>query len=78
MRKLFEVPDDVETRLWKLSRNGSFERLRDLGETVMEAGLKLSSAAPDCTLAVLEKKIDGKWERTSEIDSLVSELVEKE
>ena len=76
MRKGFEVPDDVETRLWKRCGRDSFMRLRDRGKTVMEAGLD------SFTLVVLEKKIDGKWERTSEMDSIInelkSELIEKE
>ena len=72
MRKTFEVPDDVETRLWKRSGKDSFERLRDLGKTVMGAGLESRLIARP--LVVLEKKIDGKWERRSEIDSIIEEL----
>ena len=81
MRKVFEVPDDVETRLWKSHGKDSFTRLRDLKKTVMEAGLE-SGWRISRTLVVLEKKIDGKWERTSEIDSVIDdlkcELIEKE
>ena len=80
MRKGFEVPDDVETRLWKRRGKDSFTRLRGLGRTVMEAGL--DSSLMSRTLVVLEKKIDGKWERTTEIDTIIdtlkSELLEKE
>ena len=80
MRKVFEVPDDVETRLWKSHGKDSFTRLRDLRKTVMEAGLESNFTSR--TLVVLEKKIDGKWERTAEIDSVIDdlkgELIEKE
>ena len=78
MRKLFEVPNDAETRLWKLDGKDSFTRLRCLGKTATEAGLESILRSP--TL-VLETKIDGKWERTSERDSIIdglkSELIEK-
>ena len=80
MRKGFEVPDNVETRLWKRHGKDSFARLRGLERTVMEAGLESSFISR--TLVVLEKKMDGKWERTTEIDSIIdtlkSELLEKE
>ena len=80
MRKVFEVPDDAETRLWKRHGTHSFTRLRDLRRTVLEAGLESNLISRP--LVVLEKKIDGKWERTTEIDSIIdglrSELLEKE
>ena len=76
MRKTFGVPDDVETRLWKRSGKDSFMRLRDLAKTALEAGLVSNLISR--TWVVLEEKIDGKWKRTTEIDELKSELLEKE
>ena len=65
MRKLFEVPNDAETRLWKLDGKDSFTRLRCLGKTATEAGLESILRSP--TL-VLETKIDGSETRCHKLE----------
>jgi hypothetical protein len=57
MRRLFSVPDDTETRLWNRYSADTYELLPSLEQTVQDAGLFSGQ------MLILEKKIDGEWQR---------------
>ena len=55
MRQLFNVPEDVKTRLWSRYTVDTIEHLTRLEHTVYETGFFENQ------LLILEKQIDGKW-----------------
>ena len=69
MKQRFNVPDDVCTRLWNKYSSDTLEHLSKLEQTVQEAGLFENQ------LLVLEKQIDGKWQRKTDITGRVNGCV---
>ena len=69
MRRLFDVPEDINTRLWNKYSGDTLEHLSKPEQTVQEAGLFESQ------LLVLEKQIDGKWQRKTVMTGRVNGYV---
>ena len=60
MRKLFDIPDNVETRLWNRYTANTYEQLGKLDATVQDTGLY--SGQP---ILIERKNPDGSWPRVS-------------
>ena len=58
MRKLFEIPDNVETRLWNRYTANTYEQLTKLDATVQDTGLY--SGQP---ILIEKQNPDGSWPR---------------
>lgn len=58
MRKLFEIPDNVETRLWNRYTANTYEQLAKLDATVQDTGLY--SGQP---ILIEKQNPDGSWPR---------------
>ena len=58
MRKLFEIPDNVETRLWNRYTANTYEQLANLDATVQDTGLY--SGQP---ILIEKQNTDGSWPR---------------
>ena len=69
MRRLFNVPEDVSTRLWNKYSGETLELLSKPEQTLVEAGLFENQ------LLVLEKQIDGQWQRKTVITGRVNGCV---
>ena len=54
---MFNVPEDVKTRLWSKYSEYTMEKLSKPDHTFHEAGMF------EYQLLLLEKQIDGKWSR---------------
>ena len=61
MRELFQIPDNVKTRLWTKYTERTFELLSNLETTVQD-----SSLFHDQLIIVDKQKSDGSWEREDE------------
>ena len=55
MRQLFDVPENVKTKLWRRYSANRLDRLNTLEQTLYETGFL------DNQLLILEKQVDGKW-----------------
>ena len=60
MRKLFDIPDNVETRLWNRYTANTYEQLAKLDATVQDTGLY--SGQP---ILIERMNPDGSWPRVS-------------
>ena len=60
MRKLFDIPDNVETRLWNRYTANTYEQLGKLDATVQDTGLY--SGQP---ILIERKNSDGSWPRVA-------------
>lgn len=63
MRDLFDIPDDVEVRLWNKYMSNTYEHLNKCEQTLQEAGLNCGQ------IVIIEtRNKDGTWprERTGE------------
>jgi ubiquitin carboxyl-terminal hydrolase 4/11/15 len=58
MRKLYEIPDEVETRIWNCYYPNEFEQLTKEESTVQDAGL-----SPKQLLVIETRSEDGSWNR---------------
>lgn len=58
MRKLFNVSDDKEVRLWSKYMNNMYEQLKRLSSTLQEASLY-----PGQVILIEEKNANGTWPR---------------
>ena len=60
MRALFDIPDNVETRLWNRYTANTYEQLGKLDATVQDTGLY--SGQP---ILIERKNPDGSWPRVA-------------
>ena len=60
MRKIFDIPDNVETRLWNRYTANTYEQLAKLDATVQDTGLY--SGQP---ILIEKKNPDGTWPRVA-------------
>ncbi|XP_035384331.1 ubiquitin carboxyl-terminal hydrolase 15 isoform X3 [Electrophorus electricus] len=60
MRKLFNIPDEKETRLWNKYMSNTFESLNKPDSTIQDAGLYQGQV-----LVIEQKNEDGTWPRGS-------------
>uniref|UniRef100_A0A8C9WVP9 Ubiquitin carboxyl-terminal hydrolase n=1 Tax=Scleropages formosus TaxID=113540 RepID=A0A8C9WVP9_SCLFO len=62
MRKLFEVPESAETRLWMKSSDTSCERLRNIHMTVLDSCLSSGMVSLFFLVVIMEmRNADGTW-----------------
>ena len=60
MRKLFDIPDNVDTRLWNRYTANTYEQLSKLDATVQDTGLY--SGQP---ILIERQNTDGTWPRVA-------------
>ena len=70
MRKIFDIPDNVETRLWNRYTANTYEQLAKLDATVQDTGLY--SGQP---ILIEKKNPDGTWPRVAKRYLLIVTLV---
>ena len=70
MRKIFDIPDNVETRLWNRYTANTYEQLAKLDATVQDTGLY--SGQP---ILIEKKNPDGTWPRVAKRYLLLVTLV---
>jgi hypothetical protein len=58
MRKLYEIPDEVETRIWYCCSPNEFDELTKEESTVQDAGLSQNQL-----LVIETRSEDGSWNR---------------
>jgi ubiquitin carboxyl-terminal hydrolase 4/11/15 len=58
MRKLYEIPDEVETRIWNCCSPNEFNELTKEENTVQDAGLSQNQL-----LVIETRSEDGNWNR---------------
>lgn len=58
MRKLFNISDDKDVRLWSKYMNNMYEQLKRLTNTLQEASLY-----PGQVILIEEKNANGTWPR---------------
>jgi ubiquitin carboxyl-terminal hydrolase 4/11/15 len=58
MRKLYEIPDEVETRMWRCCSPNEFEELTKEESTLQDAGL-----CQNQLLVIETRSEDGSWNR---------------
>lgn len=67
MRKLFNISDDKEVRLWSKYMNNMYEQLKRLSNTLQEASLY-----PGQVILIEEKNANGTWPRQEKHHSIIT------